>query len=70
MTYANVRFLLFLLILVCFLRFCLELETVPPLVLQEFTSKQDFNKEFCMDVYADSSVLANKDFKGLIFSIY
>jgi hypothetical protein len=55
---------------VCFLRFCLELETVPPLVLQEFTSKQDFNKEFCMDVYADSSVLANKDFKGLIFSIY
>jgi len=47
-----------------------ELETIGPLVLQEFTSKQDFSKEFCMDVYPDSTVLASRDFKGMIFSIY
>ena len=38
--------------------------------LAEFTDKLDFCKEFCTQLYADTTVLENKEFRGLIFSIY
>ena len=38
--------------------------------LVEFTDKLDFCKEFCTQLYADTTVLENKEFRGLIFSIY
>jgi len=43
---------------------------VPALTLQEFTGKLEFNKEFSAQVFADSTVLDNREFRGLIFSIY
>jgi hypothetical protein len=47
-----------------------ELKQTGPNPLSEFTEKLDFCKEFCTQVYADTTVLENKDFRGLVFSIY
>lgn len=47
-----------------------ELRHTGPSPLSEFTDKFDFCKEFCTQVYADTTVLENKEFRGLIFSIY
>jgi hypothetical protein len=49
---------------------CTELKQTGPNPLSEFTEKLDFCKEFCTQVYADTTVLENKDFRGLVFSIY
>jgi hypothetical protein len=47
-----------------------ELRQTGPNPLAEFTDKLDFCKEFCTQVYADTTVLENRDFRGQIFSIY
>lgn len=47
-----------------------ELRHTGPQALAEFTDKLDFCKEFCTQVHADATVFDNKEFRGLIFSIY
>lgn len=47
-----------------------ELRQTGPNPLSEFTEKLDFCKEFCTQVYADTTVLESKEFRGLVFSIY